>query len=327
MEQTKRKPEPSAEKAEEGKKEDRRRLREILGVLARHNLAGGMTPEKLRSIVEDLGPTFVKLGQIMSMRRDMLPEAYCRELEKLRAEVRPLAFEEVRGVVETEYGVSLRSVFDVFDETPIGSASIAQVHAARLKNGAPVVVKVQRPGIRDTMARDIALLRRAAGHLGGIGGLGSVVDFRMVLDEMWVVAQQEMDFLIEAQHAEKFRRLNEEIAYVTCPRVERRFTTSRVLVMEYIDGIPIDAHEALEQAGYDRAEIGTKLAENYVKQVLEDAFFHADPHPGNLRVRGGKIVWLDLGMMGRLTEKDRRCSNGRCGQLWKTTSEQLRKCC
>lgn len=304
MEQTKRKPEPSAEKAEEGKKEDRRRLREILGVLARHNLAGGMTPEKLRSIVEDLGPTFVKLGQIMSMRRDMLPEAYCRELEKLRAEVRPLAFEEVRGVVETEYGVSLRSVFDVFDETPIGSASIAQVHAARLKNGAPVVVKVQRPGIRDTMARDIALLRRAAGHLGGIGGLGSVVDFRMVLDEMWVVAQQEMDFLIEAQHAEEFRRLNEEIAYVTCPRVERRFTTSRVLVMEYIDGIPIDAHEALEQAGYDRAEIGTKLAENYVKQVLEDAFFHADPHPGNLRVRGGKIVWLDLGMMGRLTEKD-----------------------
>lgn len=304
MEQTKRKPEPSAEKAEEGKKEDRRRLREILGVLARHNLAGGMTPEKLRSIVEDLGPTFVKLGQIMSMRRDMLPESYCRELEKLRAEVRPLAFEEVRGVVETEYGVSLRSVFDVFDETPIGSASIAQVHAARLKNGAPVVVKVQRPGIRDTLARDIALLRRAAGHLGGIGGLGSVVDFRMVLDEMWVVAQQEMDFLIEAQHAEKFRRLNEEIAYVTCPRVERRFTTSRVLVMEYIDGIPIDAHEALEQAGYDRAEIGTKLAENYVKQVLEDAFFHADPHPGNLRVRGGKIVWLDLGMMGRLTEKD-----------------------
>lgn len=105
-----------------------------------------MTPEKLRSIVEDLGPTFVKLGQIMSMRRDMLPEAYCRELEKLRAEVRPLAFEEARGVVETEYGVSLRSVFDVFDETPIGSASIAQVHAARLKNGAPVVVKVQRPG-------------------------------------------------------------------------------------------------------------------------------------------------------------------------------------
>ena len=304
MEQTKRKPEPSAEKAEEGKKEDRRRLREILGVLARHNLAGGMTPEKLRSIVEDLGPTFVKLGQIMSMRRDMLPEAYCRELEKLRAEVRPLAFEEVRGVVETEYGVFLRSVFDVFDETPIGSASIAQVHAARLKNGAPVVVKVQRPGIRDTMARDIALLRRAAGHLGGIGGFGSVADFRMVLDEMWVVAQQEMDFLIEAQHAEKFRRLNEEIAYVTCPRVERRFTTSRVLVMEYIDGIPIDAHEALEQAGYDRAEIGTKLAENYVKQVLEDAFFHADPHPGNLRVRGGKIVWLDLGMMGRLTEKD-----------------------
>ena len=304
MEQTKQTPEPPAKKADEGKKGDRRRLREIIGVLARHNLAGGMTPEKLRSIVEELGPTFVKLGQIMSMRRDMLPEAYCRELEKLRAEVRPLAFDEVRGVVEAEYGVSLRSVFDAFDETPLGSASIAQVHAARLKNGEPVVVKVQRPGIRDTMARDIALLRRAAGHLGGIGGLGSVVDFRMVLDEMWVVAQQEMDFLIEAQHAEKFQQLNAEIAYVTCPRVERRLTTSRVLVMEYIDGIPIDAHEALEQAGYDRVEIGTKLAENYVKQVLEDAFFHADPHPGNLRVRGGKIVWLDLGMMGRLTEKD-----------------------
>ena len=190
MEQTRQTPEHSGEKTDEGKKEDRRRLREILGVLARHNLAGGMTPEKLRSIVEDLGPTFVKLGQIMSMRRDMLPEAYCRELEKLRAEVKPLSFDEVRGVVETEYGASLRSVFDSFEETPIGSASIAQVHAARLKNGAPVVVKVQRPGIRQVMARDIVLMKKAIRILNAVSDLSSTVDLSAVVDEMWAAAQQ-----------------------------------------------------------------------------------------------------------------------------------------
>lgn len=281
----------------------RGRLREILGILARHEIVKGVSPEKLRDIAQDLGPTFVKLGQIMSMRRDMLPDAYCEALTQLRADVRPMDFAEVRRVIESEYRAPLSSVFSAFEETPLGAASIAQVHAAALLDGARVVVKVQRPGIRETMSRDIVLLKRAA-HLVDLTELGGVIDLPMVLDEMWAVAQQEMDFLIEAQNAEEFREHNRDVAFVDCPRIEHRFTTSRVLVMEYIEGLPIDALPALTEAGYAPEEIGRKLADNYVKQILDDGFFHADPHPGNLRVRGGKLVWIDLGMMGRLSARD-----------------------
>lgn len=288
-----------------GKADNRHRLREILGVLAKHDILRGITPVKLRLIIQDLGPTFVKLGQILSMRQDMLPADYCRELTRLRADVSPMPFDEVRQVVETEYGVPMKSLFQSFDETPLGSASIAQVHAAVLRDGRQVAVKVQRLGVHDTMARDIVLLRRAAGMLQKAGGIGGVIDFRMVLDEMWAVAQEEMDFLLEARHMDEFRASNADVAYVTCPEVDHRYTTSRALMMEYIDGLPIDDTDRLREEGYDPDEIGEKLAENYVRQILDEAFFHADPHPGNLRIRGGKIVWLDLGMMGRLTEKDR----------------------
>ncbi len=293
-------------KIEAGKQADKRhRLREILGILAQHNILRGLTPVKLRLIIQDLGPTFVKLGQILSMRQDMLPAEYCQELTLLRTDVSPIPFDEVKKVIEGEYGAPMKSLFLSFDETPLGSASIAQVHTAVLRNGSKVAVKVQRPGIWDTMARDIALLRRAAGILQRIGGIGGVIDFGMVLDEMWAVAQEEMDFLLEARHMDEFRDGNAGVAYVSCPRVEHRYTTSRALMMEYIDGISIDDTDRLRREGYDLDEIGEKLAENYVRQILDEAFFHADPHPGNLRIRDGKIIWLDLGMMGRLTEKDR----------------------
>ncbi len=291
-------------KARNSAVENGKRLREILHILGRHKLTQGITPEKLRATVEDLGPTFVKFGQIMSMRRDMLPAEYCAELAKLRTDVQPLAFEEVRAVVESEYGAPLETLFSSFEEEPIGSASIAQAHAAVLKDGRRLVVKVQRPGIRETMAQDVALLHRAAALLN-LTEMGDVVDLNMVLDEMWTVAQQEMDFLLEAQNAEEFRACNRDIAFVDCPAIEHRYTTAKVLAMEYVDGIQIDDVEALRREEYDLKEVGLKLADHYVKQVVEDGFFHADPHPGNIRIRGGKIVWIDLGMMGRLTARDR----------------------
>ena len=307
MKREKGKPQETARQNDPGARggENRTRLREIMAVLARHGIVKGLTPEKLRLIVEDLGPTFVKLGQIMSMRQDMLPAAYCRELTKLRAEVSPMPFDEVRAVVEEEYGRPMEAVFAEFQQEPLGSASIAQAHAAVLDGGERVVVKVQRRGVRETMSRDIVLLRKAARLLRLTAQAGSAVDFPMMLDEMWAVAQQEMDFLIEARHAQEFRRNNRDVAYVTCPAVYPAVTTSRVLVMEYIDGLPVDDNARLREEGYDPSEIGVKLAENYVKQIIEDAFFQADPHPGNLRIRGGKIVWLDLGMMGRLSERDK----------------------
>lgn len=282
---------------------DNGRLREILAILAKHNIVRGLTPQKLRAIVEDLGPTFVKLGQILSMRRDMLPAAYCEELSLLRAEVRPMPLFQVEEVVEAECGVPLKELFPVFEEKPLGAASIAQVHAAVLQNGKRVAVKVQRPGIRETMTRDIALLHKAV-KLLHLADLEGVVDLDMVLDEMWAVAQQELDFRLEARNAEEFRRLNRDVAFVDCPLVEQSVSSSKLLVMEYIDGIPIDDKESLLAQEYDLNEIGLKLADHYVKQVVEDGFFQADPHPGNLRIRDGKIIWIDLGMMGRLSARD-----------------------
>lgn len=285
--------------------ETQNRLKEILQVLARHDIVKGMTPEKLRNIVEDLGPTFVKLGQIMSMRQDMLPAAYCRELSKLRTEVSPMPFDEVRQVIEEEYDTRLERVFASFDRQPLGAASIAQAHAAVLRDGSPVVVKVHRQGIRDVMARDIQLLRKAARILKAASSAGNALDFGVILNEMWAVAQQEMDFLIEARNAGEFYKLNQDVAYVTCPQIHSQVTTSRVLVMEYIEGFDLDRPDILTDNGYDLEEIGLKLADNYVKQIIDDGFFHADPHPGNLRIREGQIVFLDLGMMGRLSQRDK----------------------
>jgi ubiquinone biosynthesis protein len=280
------------------------RFLEIANILRRHRLILGVTPEKLRAVLEDLGPTFVKLGQMLSMRTDLLPLSYCEELQKLRSEVKPMPMDEVARVVEASLGVPLLQAFRTFDPVPLGSASIAQAHAASLPDGRKVVVKVQREGIFDRMASDIALLRMAVKPLKFVP-TGEAVDFDMVLAELWNVSQQEMDFLHEADNAEEFIRRNADVAYVGCPKPYRELSTRQVLVMEAIDGIRIDDREALEREDYDPAEISLKLCTNYMKQVLDDGFFHADPHPGNLRLRDGQIVFLDLGMVGRLSDRDR----------------------
>lgn len=281
------------------------RLRQIVSILNKHNVIKGMTPEKLCAILQELGPTFVKLGQIMSMRPDMIPLAYCEELQKLRANVTPMPADEVRRVVEGSLHMPLEEAFSAFDFTSLGSASIAQVHKASLPDGRRVVVKVQREGIHDKMASDIGLLRKAARILK-LTPTGETIDFCQVLEEMWVVSKEEMNFTTEACNLEEFARLNSDIQYVACPRVYRTSSTEQVLVMEQIEGVPIDQTERLKADGYDMDEIGHKLCVNYMKQVLDDGFFHADPHPGNLLIRGGQIVWLDLGMVGRLSKKDQQ---------------------
>ena len=285
--------------------DNRSRMREIRGVLFRNHITRGVTPEKLRAILEELGPTYIKLGQIMSLHSDILPRAYCEELVKLNYDVTPMPFSEVEEVVNRSYREDWHQVFESIDEHPLGSASIAQVHRAKLLTGEDVVIKVQRKGIYDTMARDIGLLHRIVRLMPSVGGIKNVVDLGMVLDEMWAVAQEEMDFLKEASNLEEFARNNEGIAYVRVPHLYREFTTSRVLVMEYVGGCAIDDREHLLSRGYDLHEVGRKLVNNYIKQVMDDGFFHADPHTGNVKVHDGKIVWIDMGMMGRLSNKDK----------------------
>ena len=283
-----------------------RRLREMIIVLRKHNiLRGNITPEKMRLILEDLGPTFVKLGQILSLKPGFLPADYALELTKLQTRANPLDFAIIEKCLENEYNKKLDDIFEYIDPEALGSASIAQVHKAILKNGEKVVLKVQRPGIYDIMAKDIVLLKRAVSILQLFKSSPGVLDFNAILDEMWSITKQEMDFMTEAEHIDEFRRLNSDEAFIDCPYVKHELTTARVLAMEYIDGIRIDEIDKLKSKGYNVEELGFRLGQNYVKQIVDDGYFHADPHPGNIWIKNGKIIWLDLGMMGRLSTKER----------------------
>ncbi len=284
-------------------REDRSRLSEIMQVLRRYRITKGITPVKVREILEELGPTYVKLGQILSIRTDLISAEYCKELQKLRSQVSPMPYEEVRAVLCEAYKKDPEDVFASIVKTPIGSASIAQVHEAFLKSGEHVVLKVQRRGIYGTMERDVAMMQRMLRFVPP--ALKGLVDLERVISEFWSAAKEEMDFLREATNMETFSKNNENVVFVASPKLYRELTTAQVLVMEYIDGYSISDTHTLEQEGYDLVEIGEKLADNYVRQIMQDGFFHADPHPGNLRIRGGKIVWLDMGMMGRLTPRDK----------------------
>lgn len=281
------------------------RLKEIKDVLLQHRITEGLTPEKLRLILEDLGPTFVKIGQIMALHSDILPNVYCEELLKLDSEVPPMPFADVLDVLKAAYPEPWERIFSHIEEKPLGSASIAQVHRARLQSGEEVILKIQRKNIEAVMERDIHLLKKATRLLPPIGDLKNLVDLGQVLDELWRVTREELDFLHEAENMRLFCEKNQGIAYIRMPKLFEEYTTRQVLVMEYIGGAAITDLGYLTTYGYDPDEIGRKLVNHYIKQIMEDGFFHADPHPGNIRVLDGKIVWIDMGMMGRLSEAER----------------------
>ena len=289
------------------KSREQSRIAEILEIIRKYEIVKeGFTPQKLRLILEDLGPTFIKLGQIMSMRTDFLPKEYCKELEKLRTDVKPLTITEVKHAIEEEYHRSVEDIFDDFETEPLGSASIAQVHRAKIKDtNRRVVVKVQRPNIKDIMTQDMYLLRKVSKTLKLVP-ISNTIDFNSLLDEMWSISQEELDFRVEAGHIKEFYSNNKDYKGVSCPTVEDELLTSKVLVMEYVEGYSIGDIDSIIKDGIDRNAIGKMLTDNYMKQVLDDGFFHADPHPGNIKVRNGEIVWIDMGMMGRLSKKDRK---------------------
>ena len=282
-----------------------RRLKEISDILRKHHFLKGFTPEAFRAMLEDLGPSFVKIGQTLSTRSEILPKAYCDELAKLQMECDPLPFEAILEALDDIYGDAQGDVFDAIDPTPLGSASLAQVHKARLVTGEIVAVKIQRPGVKTTMAQDIDIMRMVARYAARFMKDEQMLDLRDVVEELWATFLEETDFQREAANLEEFARLNKGVAFIDCPKVHTELCGEYVLVMEYIDGIPILATDRLRKAGYDLEEIGEKILDNYASQILDHGFFHADPHPGNLLVRSGKIVYIDLGIMGRLSPRDR----------------------
>lgn len=302
---------------------ERSRLKEIISILKNSGLIRGITPEKLCDTIVKLGPTFIKIGQILSNRYDLLPEQYCDALANLRANVEPMNFSEVEKILEEEYG-DPDEIFETISRKCIGSASIAQVHRAKLKTGEDVVIKVQRRNIYEIMSTDVRLFKKAIRILH-LNLIIKIVDLTSVLDEMYNVAKEEMDFEIEAKNIEEFRENNRDVVYIDAPKVYKNLVTKRVLVMEYVDGIILNNKALLENSGYDLEEIGLKLANNYITQALDDGFFHADPHPDNIAVRDGKIVFLDLGMMGRLSTRTRNQLNGAMKTIVKNDVGELER--
>lgn len=282
---------------------DTKRILDIVKVISRYKVMQGLSPEKLCDIMKELGPTFVKLGQLLSMHPEIIPPEYCKALEGLRTDAQQLVTAQIREIISEEYGKPWNAVFERIMPYPIGKASIAQVHEALLVDGTHVAVKIQRPDIYNVMERDVRLMKKALGIVK-IKSINNVMSLEDTLDEVWLAAQEEMDFIREAENIRRVRENIEGIEYVYCPAVFDELSTKNVLVMEYIGGFEINDKAAIQREGYDANEICTKFINNYIKQFAEDKFFHADPHPGNVRVEDGRIVWLDLGMMGRFTQTD-----------------------
>lgn len=282
-----------------------KRLGQITRIVEQFDVLHGLTPVKMRLMFEALGPTFVKVGQILSMRSEILPQSFCDELAKLRADADPMPYSTVLDVLAAEYGRPADEVFAHIDPKPLGSASLAQVHRATLKTGEDVAIKVQRPGVRETMAQDVSIMRSIAKAATKVIRTSQIVDLKGVVEELWDTFESETDFLIEARNLAEFKRFAARFKYMDFPTAYTELCTEHVVVMEYIDGISVSHPGRLVDAGYDLKEIGTKLVDNYATQILDDGFFHADPHPGNIIIRGGQIVLIDLGMTGRLDQRTR----------------------
>ena len=282
-----------------------RRIRKIFSIARKFDVFHGLTPVKMRLMLEAMGPTFVKVGQNLSLRSEILPQEFCDELSKLRADADPMPYEQVLQVLTAEYGKPVNEIFAEIDRTPLGSASLAQVHRAKLRSGEDVAVKVQRPGVRETMAQDIDIMRSVARYARLVMKSTQIVDLHGVVDELWETFQSETNFLIEAQNLRDFKEFCAAYQYIDCPKPYMALCTSHVVVMDYVDGISISHPDQLVEAGYDLEEIGAKLVDNYAAQVLDEGFFHADPHPGNIMVHEGRIIMLDLGMTGKLNARNR----------------------
>ena len=257
-------------------------------------------PERLRMIFEELGPTFIKFGQILSIRRDLLPEEYVSEFEKLQDAVPPFSYAEVARLITEEFGREVKDVFEEFASEPLASASIAQAHLARTKTGQEVIVKVQRPQIRQIILKDLAIMEHLA-HLlvrriresRRYDPVGLVEEFRKTI-------LLELDFRREGRNADRLREHLRDMPGIVVPQVFWEYSAPRVLTIEYMAGQGL--REVLNRSAEDRHHIAATLYKAFLKQIFEDGFFHADPHPGNLLfLSDGRVGLLDFGIVGRVS--------------------------
>jgi ubiquinone biosynthesis protein len=265
-------------------------------------------PERLRRTLEQLGPTFIKLGQFLSGRTDLLPAAYIEQLSKLLDAAPAVPADEIREVIEHELGVPVTELFATFEDTPIASASIGQVHHATLPDGQQVVVKVQRPGIEEEVKADLDLLLGQARFLERRSEMMRDYNLIAVVEELARSLREELDYQIEARNAERLRTNLRNDPHLVIPQVYWDLTSRRVITLEYLDGIQFNEPDRLREAGYDLKAIVQVAVEAYLKQIFVDGFYHADPHPANIMVVGtaeSPIGLVDFGNVGYLTPRQK----------------------
>ncbi len=306
-----------------------RRYRQIAGVLSRHGLGylvgtvglerfvpfhRGLLghprrttpytqPEHIRMAVEELGTTFIKLGQVLSTRADLLPPEYLTELAKLQDSAPPVPYPAIREVIAQELGQPPESVFASFDPQPMATASIGQAHAATLLDGTEAVVKVRKPGVVEQVQEDLGILHNLAAAASRRWKPAEQYDLAGLVDEFSETLQAELDYLQEGRNAERFGQIFKNDPDVHIPRIFLEATTSRVITLERIRGIKVSDVEALEAAGINREALAGRAAEILLKTVFENGFFHADPHPGNIFIEAdGRIGLIDFGMVGTVDE-------------------------
>lgn len=273
---------------------------------------GEMTPERqavrrrsqaiwVRETFLELGPTFIKLGQLFSTRADLFPIEYVEELSQLQDRVPAFGYDQVEHIIEQEFGKTIPDLFSSFDPIPLAAASLGQVHKAQLHSGEDVVVKVQRPGLKKLFDIDLRILKGIAQYFQRHPEWGPGRDWLGIYDECCRILYEEIDYLNEGRNADTFRRNFRGFEWAQIPRVFWRYTSKRILTLEYMPGIKVSNYEALEAAGIERKVIARLGAEAYLHQLLKDGFFHADPHPGNLAVSSdGELIFYDFGMMGQI---------------------------
>ncbi|MCC5669893.1 AarF/ABC1/UbiB kinase family protein [Nostoc sp. CHAB 5784] len=255
----------------------------------------------IRNTLLDLGPTFIKVGQLFSTRADIFPGEYVEELAKLQDKVPAFSYEQVEATIEKELGKKIPELFHNFEPIPLAAASLGQVHKAVLHSGESVVVKVQRPGLKKLFEIDLQILKGITRYFQNHPKWGRGRDWLGIYEECCRILWEEIDYLNEGRNADTFRRNFRGYDWVNVPKVYWRYATSRVLTLEYLPGIKISQYEALEAAGLDRKAIARQGAQAYLLQLLNSGFFHADPHPGNIAISAtGALIFYDFGMMGRI---------------------------
>jgi ubiquinone biosynthesis protein len=270
-------------------------------------LAGASAPERLRLLLQQLGPTYVKIGQMIASRGDVLPAELVEELSKLQSDAGPFPWEEARAVITSELGQPPEALFATIDQEPFAAASTAQVHRATLHDGTPVAVKVQRPQIVAKTKADLGVITELASIAERRLSLARKVGFRSLVDEFAGGVLKELDYTNEAYHAKRLADNMKRFPEIAVPRVYDELSSSRVITMEFVNGIKISKADELRAAGFDTDALGVTFIQAVIKQVLIDGFFHGDPHPGNLMADPAtkQLVFLDLGLVGQLTGPQR----------------------